>query len=181
MCVCLGGGRYCFDTRRSVGTPWGVFSRHFWRTEMTWGPALTSVKPLDQWHLCLYPLVLQSAALPLETRTARGDTHVLPRPLPLPLLDCTHVLVCVCPGPLVYPWPLLTVITTHSCHLNRSLSLFLPVSHSVPPSTYFWSRQRILMSLTMINLINNKYINLASWQGLILSSGKAQAPVNCCL
>lgn len=103
-----------------------IFSRHLSQTEMTPGPALTSVKPLDQWHLATPPPPPNSA-LALETRSARGYTYILPATHSLDCVD-VHVCVCVCtcPGPLVYPWPPCTVITTHSCHLPLSLSLVHP-------------------------------------------------------
>ena len=166
-----------------VSTPSGVFSRHLSWTEMTPGPALTSVKPLDQWYLCSprRPLFCYW----LWKQEALGATHILTAAHSLNCVDVHMcVCVCVCPGPLVYPWPPCTVITTHSCHLPLSLSLSLSRSSPAPPSPplwLVWSQQWILMSLAMINLINNKYINLASRQGLILTSGKAQAPFNCCL
>ncbi len=66
------------------------------------------------------PLFLYSSALAFKTRSAWGYTHILPA---THSLDCIDVHLCVRPGPLVYPWPLCTIITTHSCHLPLSLSL----------------------------------------------------------
>lgn len=65
-------------------------------------------------------------------------------------------------------------------HIGQSAHLRLSSS---PTPSYDWYDLHtwILMSLAMINLINNKYINLASRQGLILTSGEPQAPFNCCL
>lgn len=121
-----------------------------------------------------------STALRNKNRSGRHTCPAAPPPTPPFRL---HPCACVCvsrPSSV----PLTTSHCNHHTQLppeSLSLSFSSCLSFSPPPSTYFWSRQRILMSLTMINLINNKYINLASWQGLILSSGKAQAPVNCCL
>lgn len=78
------------------------------------------------------------------------------------------------------------IALAHACLLctldHTGQSAHLRLSPSLTPS-YDWYDLHtwILMSLAMINLINNKYINLASWQGLILTSGEPQAPFNCCL
>lgn len=78
--------------------------------------------------------LLHSTVLALETRSAWGYAHVLPATHSLDCVDVC-VYVCVCPGPLVYPWPPCTVITTHSCHLTLSLSFphLVPLSLSLTP------------------------------------------------
>lgn len=78
------------------------------------------------------------------------------------------------------------IALAHTCllctldHIGQSAHLRL--SSSLTPSNDWYDLHTwILMSPTMINLINNKYINLASRQGLILTSREPQALFNCCL
>lgn len=104
-----------------------IFSRHLSQTEMTPGPALTSVKPLDQWHLATPPP--PNSALALETRRARGYTYILPA---THSLDCVDVHVCV-----YVSRPSSVPLTTLHCHHHTQLPP-ASLSFSRPPPSYSW-------------------------------------------
>ena len=96
--------------------PWPLWSR--WINDISASPPSSSI--LAHW---------------LWKQEVLGATHILPATHSLDCVDVhVCVCVCVCPGPLVYPWPPCTVITTHSCHLPLSLSLIWSCLRSLTPS-----------------------------------------------